>query len=48
MDMHPMTFGQDGRASAWLVTRSPLDAFDTVTVWQPRGHVLAQAHVEGV
>lgn len=45
IDMHPLTFDEGGEASTWLVTGSALDSFDTVTVWQPRGHVLAQATV---
>jgi len=43
--MHALSFDEGGEASTWLVTGSNLEPFDTVTVWQPRGHVLAQAHV---
>lgn len=46
IDMHAMTFDDGGEASTWLVTPTNLEPFDTVTVWQPRGHVLAQARVE--
>jgi Putative zinc-finger len=45
IDMHALSFDEGGEASTWLVTGSNLEPFDTVTVWQPRGHVLAQAHV---
>jgi hypothetical protein len=46
IEMHPLTFDEGGEASTWLVTGSNLEPFDTVTVWQPGGHVLAQASVD--
>jgi hypothetical protein len=46
IEMHSMMFDEGGHASTWLVTDLNLEPFDTVTVWQPRGHVLARAHVE--
>jgi anti-sigma factor RsiW len=46
IEMHPLEFSAGGESSSWLVTSANLQAFDTVTISDAQGRVLATAAVQ--
>lgn len=47
IDLRPMTFGEGGEASTWLVTGADLRSYDRVNVWDDDG-LIASARVRTV
>lgn len=46
IDMHPLEFSAGGESSSWLVTSANLQSFDTVTITDGSGRVVATAAVQ--
>jgi predicted anti-sigma-YlaC factor YlaD len=46
IEMHPLEFSDGGESSSWLVTSSNLQSFDTVTITDASGHIVARAAVQ--
>jgi Putative zinc-finger len=46
IDMHPLEFSAGGESSSWLVTSANLQSFDTVTITDGSGEVVATAAVQ--
>jgi hypothetical protein len=44
--MHPLEFSAGGESSSWLVTSANLQSFDTVTITDGSGRVVATAAVQ--
>jgi hypothetical protein len=46
IEMHPLEFSDGGESSSWLVTSSNLQSFDTVTITDASGNIVARAAVQ--
>jgi hypothetical protein len=46
IEMHPLEFSDGGESSSWLVTSSNLQSFDTVTITDSSGNIVARAAVQ--